>query len=366
MILHLYLARRFALRFLGLFGAFFLLAVLFDLAALAGRFDRADPGLAEVVRLAVLKAPSGVIQLFAMITILATLVLFRGLVRSSELVAMRAAGRSALGILAAPLLVAVALGLAATVALGPMSAAMLRQYETEAGRYETGTISAFSLSRKGLWLRQGDPHGQTVIFARRANFNATRLSGVTFFRFDPEGRMTRRIEAEFAVLGDGAWTLGPGKSWEINAADQVPDATAQQFTTLRLPSDLSRDQVLDSFGDPATISIFEMPGFIERLELSGFSTKRHRVQLQVELARPLLMAAVVILGAVFSMRHARAGNAGLAALATIIAGLLVYILQDFARILGANGAIPVAAAAWGPPVATLLVALGLLLHVEEG
>ncbi len=262
--------------------------------------------------------------------------------------------------------VAVLLGLVGTAALGPMSAAMLRQYETEAGRYETGTISAFSLSRKGLWLRHGDRQGQTVIFARRANFNATRLSGVTFFRFGPDGRMIRRIEAEFAVLGDGAWTLGPGKSWEINAPGKVPDATAQQFTTLRLPSELSRDQVLDSLGDPATISIFEMPGFIERLELSGFSTKRHRVQLQVELARPLLMAAVVILGAVFSMRHFRAGNAGLMALATIIAGLAVYILQDFARILGANGAIPVAAAAWGPPVATLLVALGLLLNVEEG
>jgi lipopolysaccharide export system permease protein len=41
-------------------------------------------------------------------------------------------------------------------------------------------------------------------------------------------------------------------------------------------------------------------------------------------------------------------------------------VRNFAQILGENGQIPVMLAAWGPPVATLLLPLGLLLHLEDG
>ena len=34
--------------------------------------------------------------------------------------------------------------------------------------------------------------------------------------------------------------------------------------------------------------------------------------------------------------------------------------------LGASGAVPVLLAAWGPPASAVLLALGLLLHFEDG
>ncbi len=366
MTLYLYFGKRFLWRFLGLFASFFALAVLTDATSLIGKFDNANIGLTDTLRLALLKAPSGVYQLLPMIVILAALMLFLSLSRSSELVASRAAGLSAIKSLMAPITVAFLIGLIGIVAFNPMASASLRQFESETGRYKRGSLSSFSLSREGLWLRQGSDRGQTVIFAERANFDATRLSGVTFFEFTKGGTALRRIETSFAVLSDGAWNLGAGKAWKINEPGKVPDKTAEEFTSLSLPSELTSDQILDSFGDPTTVSIWDMTGFIERLDRSGFSTNRHRVHLQIELATPLLLVGMVLLGAAFSMRHARAGGTGLMVLFTVLAGLSVYILQDFAQILGSNGAIPVLAAAWGPPISAILVALGLILHMEDG
>ncbi len=366
MTLHLYLARRFLWRFLALFASFFALAVITDATALLGQFDSARVGLTDTLRLAFLKAPTGVYQLLPMIVILSSLTLYLGLSRTSELVATRAAGFSALKSLIAPVLTIFAVGLVAILAFNPLASATLRQFESETGRYKSGTLSSFSLSRSGLWLRQGSPSGQTVIFANRANFDATRLSGVTFFEFSDAGIALRRIEANYASLSNGAWNLGPGKFWQINQPGRVPDKTAKEFTSLSLPSDLTRDQILNSFGDPATISIWDTRSFISRLERSGFSTSRHRVHFQIELAMPLLLVGMVMLGAAFSMRHSRSARVGLMVLITVLVGLAVFILQDFAEILGSNGAVPVMAAAWVPPISAILFALGMILHLEDG
>jgi len=47
-------------------------------------------------------------------------------------------------------------------------------------------------------------------------------------------------------------------------------------------------------------------------------------------------------------------------------GFGLYFIRSFAQILGENGQIPVLLAAWAPPVASILLALGLLLHSEDG
>ncbi len=366
MTLHLYFARKFAWRFLAIFLSFFALAVMTDATALFGQFGDRNVGLTETLRLALLKAPTGVYQLMSMIVVLASLLLYLGLSRSSELVATRAAGQSAFRSLAAPVVVAFLIGVVGVMVLNPLAATSLRQYETETGRYKSGTVSAFSLSRKGLWLRQGNEQGQTVIFAQKANFDATRLSGVTFWEFNKAGRALRRIEADYATLAKGAWKLGPGKYWEINRNDQVPDKTALAFQTLSLVSNLTSGQILDSFGDPTTVSIWNTNSFIDRLQRSGFSTNKHRVHFQIELAKPFLLAAMVLIGGAFSMRHARGGGTGMMVLLTILSGLAIYIFQNFAQILGSNGAIPPAAAAWGPPLSAILFATGLILQLEDG
>jgi len=252
------------------------------------------------------------------------------------------------------------------MAFNPLSAASLRKFETETGRYKSGSVSAFSLARKGLWLRQGGDNGQTVIFAERANFEVTHLKGVTFWDLTNKGIARRRIEASYAELFDGAWHLGPGKLWEVNKPGQVPDRTAVRFDSMTIASELTANQILNSFGDPTTISIWETPSFIRKLERSGFSTTRHRVHFQSELAFPFLLAGMVMIGAAFSMRHRRMGGGRAMLLGAVHAGLGIYIIQNFATILGAKGSISVFAAAWGTPAAAILLATGLILHLEDG
>ncbi len=135
---------------------------------------------------------------------------------------------------------------------------------------------------------------------------------------------------------------------------------------MRLPSELTADQIRDSFGTPSTVPIWDLPAFIAGLERAGFSARKHNVWFQMELALPLLLVAMVLVGAGFTMRHARSGRTGIMVLFAVVSGFAIFLLRNFAQVLGENGQIPVVLAAWSPPVAALLLSLTLLLHLEEG
>lgn len=365
MTLSLYLARRFMTSFGMVFAVFLGILYLIDIVEQIRRFDSDTVGLGQAARLAALNVPEALYRILPLIMILASVTLFLSLSRSSELVVIRAAGRSALRMLTAPLLAALLMGAFAVAVLNPIVSATSKQYETLSNRFKLGEASVLSITGEALWLRQGGAQGQTVIRAERSNLDGTELYSATFIAFARGGGPVSRIEAETARLTEGAWQLTGAKEWRFVQSDN-PERDAIAHETLTLPSDLTPDQIRDSFGTPSAIPIWELPGFIAALERAGFSAQRHLVWFQMELALPLLMAAMVLVGAGFTLRHARFGRTGLMVLLAMASGFAIFFLRNFAQVLGENGQIPVILAAWAPPVAAILLALGLLLHLEDG
>lgn len=365
MTLHLYFARRFLYAFFAVFAALFAMLALFDMVEQIRRFDSQTLSFGAIVALTFLNVPEAVYRILPLITILAAIAVFVGLSRSSELVIARASGRSALTSLAAPVIVAVLLGAGAVAVLNPIVAATSKQYELLADRYLGTSASILSVSPEGLWLRQGGEDGQTVIRAARASFDGTTLTGVTFLDFTPEGTPLRRVEGARADLSPGAWRVTDAKIWTLEA-EANPEAAAQTRGRMEVPTDLTRDEIADSFGTPSAIPIWDLPGQIERLERAGFSARQYRVWYQMELATPLLLAAMVLVAAGFTLRPARFGHTGLMVVMALALGFTLYFIRNFAQILGENGQVPATLAAWGPPAAALLLPLGLLLHLEDG
>ncbi|SEP57540.1 LPS export ABC transporter permease LptG [Thalassovita taeanensis] len=365
MILHMYFARKFTYTFLGITGVFFLLMLLIDLVEQISRFSAEGVALRDIVELTLLNTPEGLYNILPLVMILATITLFLGLARSSELVVTRASGRSALRALLGPLVVAAIIGGLAVAMANPIVAATSKRYHELYETYRSGGNDVFSISSEGLWLRQGDKEGQTVIRAARADPEGTSFYDVTFLSYAPKGGPVRRIQADTAVLTRGAWALTGVKVWPLGAGLN-PEAEAAIHDTMELPSSLTQDRIRDSFGLPNSIPIWDLPGYIRQLEEAGFSARRHSVWLQMELARPLFLVAMLLISSAFTMRHTRFGRTGISVLAAIMLGFGLYYIRNFAQILGENGQIPIMLAAWAPPVASVLLAVGLLLHMEDG
>ena len=366
MTLDLYIARRFLGSFLKVFGVFLAVLTLIDLIEQIRLYSDRGIGAAGALMLALLNMPQTLYRILPLLMILSGIALFLGLARSSELVVVRAAGRSGLRFLVAPVLVALAIGAFAVSVLNPLVAATSHEYERRtAALGSKGGTSILSISEAGLWLRQGDDNGQTVIRAARISPEGTQLDAVTFHLFTPEGRMTGRIDAERARLVPGAWQLDGAKQWDF--AQENPEAAATVATApLSLPTDLTPARLIDGLGRPDMVAFWNLSAQADALERAGFSARAYRLGFQMELALPLLLTAMVMVAAGFTMRHARFGKTGQMVLYALMAGFFMFFLRNFAQVLGENGQIPVMLAAWSPPIATALLALSLLLHLEDG
>lgn len=365
MILHLYFARRFAtwlgITFLGIFA----LIALIDLVDQTRRFADRGVSAGGIFELVVLNTPSTVNTVLPLIVLLATVAFFINLARSSELIATRAAGRSALGALAAPVTVVLILGTLATTTLNPIVAATSKKFEQLVETYRSGGTSSFSISSEGLWLRQPTDNGQMVINAWRSNLDASVLYDVTFLSYETIGSPNQRIQATSAALSNGEWTLQDAKVWPLGRGINA-EGNATLHDTLTIPSSLTVERIRESFGQPSTISIWKLPEFIDQLERAGFSSLQHRVWMQSELARPLFLISMVLIAGAFTMRHTRFGGTGLAVLAAVLLGFSLYFVRSFSMILGENGQVSVYLAVWAPPVASVFLAFGPLLHSEDG
>ncbi|TVR98439.1 MAG: LPS export ABC transporter permease LptG [Rhodospirillales bacterium] len=358
----IYLARQYVLAFLVVLGAFLFVILLADTIELLRRTATKDGvSLSVVFEMALLKLPFLGQQAFPFAGLFAAMAVFWRLSRSNELVVIRAAGTSAWQFLLGPLAVAILFGVLQATAISPLASATLARFERIEAISMHQRDDPLFISGSGLWLRQASPEGQSVIHASRVTQTdeIVELSQVIIFQFDGPDRFARRIEATQARLEPGAWLMEG--VWFF-----VPERPAQFLGSYRLPTDLTRSRIEDSFASPETISFWRLPEFIRTLEAAGFAASSHRLHFQVMLAAPLLMAAMVLIAASVTMRHARRGGGFFVIVGGVAGGFVMYFVSDIVHALGLSDRAPVVLAAWTPSLAATLIGLALILHLEDG
>ncbi len=330
-----------------------------ELSRTAG--GRSDVGFFKLIQLVLLKAPSVMLTLLPFVFLFGAMGAFVALNRRSELVAMRAAGISAWRFVMPAAVAAFAVGVLTVTALNPAAANLNQAFEdarTALGQGESG-------SRSELWLRQAREGEQIVIHAKAHDTigDAIRLKGVSMFvQTAPAGgqlAFSRRIEADQAMLMPGYWRL-------THVREILPGSTSVRSEQLSIPSTLDRRTAMEKFVAPGAVGFWDLPRTIRAAELAGYSSAPYRLRLQQLLAMPLLLAAMSLLAATFSLRLARLGDLARLALAGVGLGFSVFFLNQFCGALGASEEAPPLLAAWATPLLALLAGLTVLCYTEDG
>jgi len=343
----------------AIIGSVVLLIDFVELARQVG--GRVDLTFLQTAQMTAYKSPATLVVLLPFLFLFGTLAAFVGLNRRSELVAMRAAGVSAWRFIMPAAAAAFAVGVITVAALNPITAHLNSRFET----MRASLLSRQAIVPKDVWLPQGDKTKRILIHARSRESEAgeVKLKGVSMFIYslDAQGGMsfTRRVEAGSATLHPGYWRLD-------DVQDAIPGSAAVRSPSSTITTSLEGRREVERIASPNSISVWELPGVIERTEAAGFSSVGYRLRLHQLLAMPVLFAAMSILAAAFSLRLMRLG--GLAALASsgVALGFVFFFMNKFSLALGEAGSLPPFAAAWAPPVLALLSGLTLLCYTEDG
>lgn len=321
---------------------------------------RTDITLLEALRLTLLKTPMLIEQTLPFVVLAGSMMAVIGLNRRSELVAMRAAGISAWRFLAPSAFVGLALGVLAVTLLNPIGARFYEEFESQ--KEDALSSRGSSAGEEGIWIRQGDPRGQVVIHADSVDASGTRLLGATFMFFEMQQealRFTRRIRAAEAELKPGFWQL-------TDLVEATPGGRPMRQTHLAIPTTLDAGELINRFVNPATLSFWALPAFINEARAAGFAPTRYELKWQSLLAYPLLLAAMALLGAAFSLQLQRLGNLAQWGAAGVGIGLFLFFYSQLAGAFAITQTVPAAVAAWSAPIAGLFIALALVAFLEDG
>jgi lipopolysaccharide export system permease protein len=272
---------------------------------------------------------------------------------------VRAAGLSVWQFLQPGLFVAVLIGALAVTVYNPLASAM----KAESERIQTELFNnqkAFGTFRgTGAWLRQEGADGPTILHAKTASDRGLTLGGVTLLQFDLNNRFYEEVQAKKAELRQGYWRFE-------NAIVQSSGDAPRYYGEYLISTYLGPAQIMDSLGSIETLSFWQLPAFINFAKKAGIPAGRYELQYQLFLARPILMAAMVLIAATGSLKAFRFGKIQTMVLTGLSGGFGFFIFSEFSRKVGASGLVPVTVAAWGPALVAFLLSATVLLHQEDG
>jgi lipopolysaccharide export system permease protein len=284
---------------------------------------------------------------------------YLALSRRLELVVARAAGVSAWQFVAPAMIAAFIFGVVATTIYNPVSATLHERSKRLEADMLGENLSAFQGNTSGFWVRQKSDDGAAIINANSSREQGAQLGGVSVYTFDSNGHFQQRIEAKSATLQQGFWQLEDARIYSSGKAPDVEE-------TYRLGTNLTLEQVRESFATPETVPFWQLPTYIEMADKAGLMAAGYRLQYQQLLARPFLLAAMVLLAASVSLRFFRFGGVQKMVLSGISAGFFLFVLSKITEDMSKSELLSPVAAAWIPVIIGGLTGFVALLYQEDG
>jgi lipopolysaccharide export system permease protein len=355
-----YFAMRFVASVVGSFIGVIALAAMIDYVELMRRgADWPNATAWLLAKISMYRVPQLTERILPFTVLVGAMSCYLTLSRRHELVVARAAGVSAWQFVAPAVLAAFILGTATTTLYNPVSAMLHERSKRLEADMQGATLSALQRSTSGFWVRQKSSDGAAIINAITSREQGAQLGGVSVFTFDNNGHFQQRIEAKSAALQEGYWLLEDAR---IYIAGKAPDLEQ----SYRLPTNLTLEQVRESFATPETVPFWQLPTYIELADRAGLLAAGYRLQYQQLLARPFLLAAMVLLAASVSLRFFRFGGVQKMILSGISAGFLLFVLSKITEDMSKSELLSPVAAAWIPVVIGSLTGFVALLYQEDG
>ena len=359
-ILSVYLARTFVRWIGGFFVVGTAIIFLADTVELIRRSvdkDTFEP--ATAVLASFYKTPSLTEEFLPFAVLFGAIAAFLALNRRLELAVMRASGVSVWQFIVPPLAVAVMIGIVATTLYNPLSAVARERSELLAAKVMGQEARLLMGGTRGIWFRQEGSDGGSIVHAAAARSDGTVLRTVEVHLLDAGGRFAGRLEAVRARLEPGAWVLS-------DVTRYTQDGTREAVPEMRVQTALTPPEVRETVMRPDAVPFWRLPGAVSLAERAGLPTHRFALQFQALLARPLLLAAMVLIAASVSLRLVRLGGVTRAVVGGVIAGFALYLGTAVAADLGEAGVMPPVVAAWLPGLGATLFGVSALLHSEDG
>lgn len=359
-----YVMREYATNFALVLFSFSTLFLIFTFFELLGAIFRNRTPLVIVGEYLINLIPYILYNVTPLCALVAVLVTFGALSRTSELTAMKSSGISLYRIITPVLFVTLLISAGLFLFDEVYLPAANRRQEALLSIIKDKPAQTFSRPDR-QWIsgqtdKAGDP--ARIFYYQRFDAETNKFANITVFEFDPATfSLQRRIFAASARWDPQVnnWVFDNG--WQRTFSGETI-ASYQPFTVSAFPEIKEQPSYFKKEYVPSQeMSYSELSRYITDLRQSGFDTKRLSVQLNKKIAYPLITLVMAILAIPFSLSMGKKGS--LAGIATAIGLAITYwVVALIFESLGNVNTLPALLAAWTPDLLFALTGTYLLLR----
>ena len=357
-----YVMREFVTNFFFVLSSFAVLFVVFTFFELIGDIIRNRTALVTVGEYLLNLIPYIISAVTPLCSLVAVLVTFGALNRSSELTAMKATGISLYRVVT-PVLVIAAVLAASLFAFDEyyLPGANRRQEALRAVIKNKPAQTFLRPDRKwisGQTGAMGEP--ARIFYYQFFDGNKDVFANLTVFELEPETFvLRRRIFASSARWDGHNWIFDQG--WQRTFSGETV-STYQPFSTAEFPEIKEQPSYFKKEDlQSQEMSFSELSDYIGDLKQSGFDTMRLRVQLMRKIAYPVVTLVMAILAVPFALSMGKKGS--LAGISTAIGLAIAYwVVAGLFEAMGNVNTLPPALAAWSPDLLFGIAGAYLLLR----
>ncbi len=332
---------------------------IFDFIELTRITTSKNVPMDKVFIMSLQKNPMHLQKVFGFLILIASMLTYIRLSKSSELVILKASGLSVYQYLISVVLCTLVVGVAYVSAVNPATSILTAKYMKNEASYLKGNPSLLAVSKTGLWVKQSNDNGEeSIIHALRIGKEQRQLHEVTFYFLDSNKNFIKRLDADIAKFSDGIWQV-------YNARQTSEDFLNEDVGYVEIRTNITFEQIQESLISPESLSFWKLPNFISIAENSGLSAAKHKLYFYRLLISPIFFVAMILLGAAFFMMPSRLSKGNIMIISPLMIGFFIYFFSDLIFAFAASGEIPIWLGAISPTLLSLVISVLLLLHFEE-
>jgi lipopolysaccharide export system permease protein len=326
-------------------------------------FDRVDNFLeagipfSKMMLFFALRIPFIVAQIIPICILMAVLIVFSLMARGNEIVALNSCGIRIYYLLKPVLTMGCISGVLLFIlsdVVVPITMAKSNQIWLKEVRKESTIIT----KEKNIWIKGN----RSITHVKYFNPKNKTINGITFYNFDGNFRMIRRIDAQKGDFSNGEWMLYEVMEQVLDTKREKYNITFHKNKTEKL--NLLPENLITVAKKSEEMTFGELFAYIKKIEAEGYDATIYKVDLYAKIAFPFICIIMCMVGTGLAARGTVKEGMPVVIAYGIGTAFIYWIFYSFCLSLGYGEMLPPAIAAWTANLAFFSFGALTLLNAE--
>jgi len=308
------------------------------------------------ILLALLNTPSILFELFPFIFLITTKFFYIYLNDRNEFEILKSNGINYFKILSVLSILSISISIIILVFYYTFSSNLKSHYYNLKNNFSEENEYLAVVNESGLWIKE--EIGETVNIIHAKKFKVNSIEKVTITQTNSNFKMANTIIAEKAYISKKLWKL-------VNVKIINHKGQRKKFSNFDYKSSFNGEIIANLFSNLHSLNLYQLYELSENYKKIGYSTTNVMVHLNKLYSMPIFFLLMTVLGFLIMIKFKFIKTKFFTVVMGVFVSVIVYYLNYFSSIFGANETVPIGLSIWLPHLILLLICSLVMVRINE-